>query len=141
VRYLVDTTVLLEIARPQPERRVVEWLQSQIPLDIGVSVLSVGEIERAIAGVQNNRRRSALERWMGDEFPRQFQGRLLAFDEATAREWGRLAARARISGRDLPLIDGLLLATASFHGLTLVTRNEADCAARGVPVLNPWREG
>jgi predicted nucleic acid-binding protein len=47
--------------------------------------------------------------------------------------WARLQAR-----RPLPTIDGLLAATASFHGLTLVTRNERDFADLGVPLINPW---
>ena len=66
------------------------------------------------------------------------RGRVLAVDEEVALEWGRLAAEGRKSGREVPVIDGLLLATAAVHDLTLVTRNERDCAGRGVPVLNPW---
>ena len=116
------------------------WLDSQPPLDVAISVLTLGEIERGITPLPAGRRRSTLERWLSTDLTQQFQGRILAVDEAVAREWGRLAARAGTSGRILPVIDGLLLATAAVHGLTLATRNEADCAARGVPVFNPWRE-
>lgn len=117
------------------------WLNTQPPLDVAISVLTLGEVERRITPLPAGRRRSTLERWVSHDLPQQFQGRILAIDEAVAREWGRLAARASASGRPLPVMDGLLLATAAVHDLTLVTRNEADCAARGVPVFNPWREG
>jgi len=59
-------------------------------------------------------------------------------DQDVADAWGRLSAEGRRSGRQLPVIDGLLLATAERHGLTFVTRNAAACEDRGVPVLNPW---
>lgn len=74
------------------------------------------------------------------ELLRQFTGRVLPVDEAVALAWGRLAAEGRRSGRPLPVVDGLLLAAAEVHDLTFVTRNDADCADRGVPVLNPWTE-
>jgi predicted nucleic acid-binding protein len=68
------------------------------------------------------------------------RGQLLPLDEEVALVWGGLAAEARATGRDLPVIDGLLLATAAVHGLTFVTRNERDCSDRGVPILNPWSD-
>jgi len=140
VRFLIDTNVLSEGARPVPDQRVATWLQAQPPLDLAISVLTLGEVERGIDLLPVGRRRAALEAWISKDLPIQFQGRVLVVDEAVAREWGRLSVRSRTSGRHLPVVDGLLLATASVHGLTLVTRNESDCAARGVDVLNPWRE-
>ena len=140
MRFLIDTNVLSEGARPSPDRQVSNWLRSQPPLDLAISALTIGEIQHGIGLLPASKRRSTLESWLSKDLPVQFQGRILVVDDAVAIEWGRLSARSRTSGRHLPLVDGLLLATASVHGLTLVTRNEADCAARGVPVLNPWRE-
>ena len=140
MRFLIDTNVVSELLRPAPSQRVVGWLNAQPPLDVALSVLTLGEIERGMTLLPAGRRRALLERWLSQDLPQQFQGRLLGVDEATAREWGRLSARAETSGRGLPVVVGLLLATAAVHGLTLVTRNESDCAARGVPIFNPWRE-
>jgi predicted nucleic acid-binding protein len=140
VRFLIDTNVVSELLRPAPSDRVMDWLNAQPPMDIAISVLTIGEIERGMTLMPAGRRRSALERWINQDIPQQFQGRIIGMDEAVAREWGRLSARSGISGRGLPVMDGLLLATASVHALTFVTRNESDCAARGVPILNPWRE-
>ena len=69
---------------------------------------------------------------------RQFAGRLLNVTEDVALAYGELAAQGRRMGRPLPVIDGLLLATARTHGLTLVTRNTGDTDGRGVPILSPY---
>ena len=138
-RFLLDTNVLAEAARGGPDSPVVRWLREQPALDLAISVLTLGEIHKGVALLPQGARRTALERWLATDLPRQFLGRVLPIDEAVASAWGRLAAAGRQQGRELPVIDGLLLATVAVHGLTLVTRDEADCADRGVPVLNPWR--
>lgn len=138
MRYLLDTNVISELVRPAPHAGVVAWVQAQSPLDISLSVLTLGELEKGIRTLADGARRERLTRWARSEVPRQFLGRLLAVDESVAVEWGRLSADGQATGRPLPAIDGLLLATAAAHGVTLVTRNVSDCAGRGVPVLDPW---
>ena len=76
----------------------------------------------------------ALYAWCADT-PLKKIGRLLGIDEAVAGRWGRVQASA---GRTLPVIDGLLAATALQHDLTLVTRNVKDFAGLGVQLVNPW---
>jgi predicted nucleic acid-binding protein len=138
MRFLLDTNVLSEAARPRPEPRVLAWLGGQAGLELAVSVLTFGELQKGICALPEGARRRRLEEWLAVELPRQFSGRVLPVSVEVAREWGRLAAEGRRLGRALPVIDGLLLATASVHGLTLVTRNEVDCAGRGILVFNPW---
>ncbi|MBI4513506.1 MAG: type II toxin-antitoxin system VapC family toxin [Gemmatimonadetes bacterium] len=140
MRFLLDTNVLSEAAKPRAAPHLVEWLRGQSPLDLAVSVLTLGEIERGVSLLPKGPRRRALERWLSVDLPRQFLDRVLPIDLEVARVWGRLAAEGKRAGRELPVIDGLLLATAAVHRLTLVTRNEADCRDRGVPVHNPWSE-
>lgn len=140
MRYLLDTNVLSEAARPQPEPRVVEWLRSQPATDLGISVLTLGEIGKGVALLPAGARREALERWVAADVREQFAGRVLDIDHTVALAWGRLAAEGRRQGREPPVIDGLLLATAATHHLIFVTRNTDDCEGRGVPVLNPWND-
>lgn len=137
-RCLLDTNVLSEPARPDPDPRVLSWFREQSELDLAVSVLTLGEIQKGISLLPGGRRRSALEEWLARELPRRFRDRILQVDDRVARAWGRLSAQGRREGRPLPVIDGLLLATAAVHDLTFVTRNEQDCTDRGIPVLNPW---
>ncbi|MGH7448166.1 MAG: type II toxin-antitoxin system VapC family toxin, partial [Longimicrobiales bacterium] len=122
----------------RPHAGVVAWLEARAPLECALSVLTLGEIQKGVSLMPEGRRRDRLGEWLDTELPRQFAGRILAIDERVTLAWGRLMADGRRDGREPPVIDGLLLATADVHGVTLVTRNERDCAGRGVPILNPW---
>ena len=98
-----------------------------------VSVVTLGEIRQ---GIEQLRRRDAaqsrvLEQWLND-LGRAYADRVIGIDRQVADEWGRLRA-----GRTLPVIDGLLAATARVHALTLVPRNEKDFAGLAVKILNP----
>lgn len=138
MRYLLDTNILSEAVKPDAAAGVTEFLTATSALQLAISVLSIGEIRQGVMLLAAGRRRQQLEEWLAVSLVRQFTGRVLPVDEAVALAWGRLSAEGRRSGRRLPVIDGLLLATSEVHGLTLVTRNERDCGDRGVPVLNPW---
>lgn len=138
MRYLLDTMVLSEPARPEPNPSVLAWFERQVPSDLAISVLTIGEIGRGVERLAEGRRRTELERWLGVALPRQFEGRVLPVDVAVAQAWGTLTAEADRAGRPLPVVDGLLLATARARDLTMVTRNAGDFDGRGVPVLNPY---
>jgi toxin FitB len=138
MRFLLDTNVLSEGAKPEPGPGLAGWLQGQSTLDLCVSVLTLGEIRKGILLMSDGRQRDRLHDWLRADLTRRFQGRILPIDDAVALAWGGLAAEGQAAGRRLPVIDGLMLATAAVHHLVFVTRNEGDCAGRGVPVLNPW---
>jgi predicted nucleic acid-binding protein len=72
------------------------------------------------------------------ELRSRFAGKILAIDSAVADRWGLLAAEAKRKGSSLSAVDGLLVATALQHNLTLVSRNVADFANTAVSILNPW---
>jgi predicted nucleic acid-binding protein len=140
MHYLLDTNVLSEPAKPRPDPRVVRWFARQSPLDLAISVLTLGEIEKGVRLLPAGKRRDRLSGWLEADLPRRFAGRLLAVDERVSRAWGSLAAASRQTHRTLPVIDGLMLATAATHALIFVTRNVRDCADRGVPLLDPWND-
>lgn len=135
--FLLDTNIISELVRPRPEPIVTGWVEATEEHLLYLSVLTLGEIRKGIDLIEGASRRVELEAWLDYDLVSRFAGRILAVDEAVADRWGRLAARA---GRrtQLPVIDGLLSATALHHNLTLVTRNTKDVAATGVPVFNPW---
>jgi toxin FitB len=138
MRFLIDTNVLSEPGRPKPDARVVTWLDRQSSLDLAISVLTLGEIEKGIQLLPPGRKRERLAEWLATDLPRQFHGRVLPVDDRVALAWGGLLAEARRAHRPVPVTDSLLLATAEVYGLILVTRNERDCGGRGVPIHNPW---
>ena len=136
--YLIDTNVLSELRRKQPDPGVVEWFARHPARSLYLSVLTLGEIRKGIEGVADATRRQALLDWLETELPAFFAERLIAVDAAVADRWGRLVAHA---GRPLPAIDSLLAATALEHDLVLVTRNTKDFAGLPVEVFNPWGAG
>lgn len=133
--YLIDTNVLSELRNRKADGNVVAWMQARPRPSLYLSVLSLGEIRKGIEGVADPAFRQALLDWLEVDLPNWFVGRLLGIDAQTADRWGRVQAAA---GRTLPVIDGLLAATALQYGLTLVTRNTRDFAGLGVQIINPW---
>ncbi len=89
-------------------------------------------------GLRVGSRRTRLESWLEARLRTRFWGRIIPVDEAVADRWGIAAARAAARGRPLPVIDGLLAATALHHNLTRVTRNVSQLEADGVLVFDPW---
>lgn len=138
MRYLLDTMVLSEPARPQPDAGVLEWLRVQAPPDLAVSVLTFGEVAHGVARMPDGKRKTALRNWLSTDLRERFGERMLPVDEQVALVWGELTAEGERIGRRLHVVDGLLLATARVHDLTLVTRNVGDFTDRGVPIHNPW---
>lgn len=136
--FLLDTNCVSELVRTKPHPRVVEWMESVEESLLYLSVLTLGEICKGLASLPHGKRRTRLEEWLEVELRARFADRLLPVDEEVALRWGLLAARANRQGKSLPVIDGLLAATALHHNLTLVTRNTGDFAIGQVPVLNPW---
>jgi predicted nucleic acid-binding protein len=135
VSYLIDTNVLSELRRKAPDARVLQWFAQRPAGTLYLSVLTLGEIRKGIESLADPTRRLALLDWLETELPAFFMGRILPVDAPVADRWGRLVAQA---GRPLPAIDSLLAATATQHGLTLVTRNVRDVAPLGVALINPW---
>ncbi len=133
--YLIDTNVLSELRNRKADANVVAWMQARPRQSLYLSVLSLGEIRKGIEGVADPAFRQTLTDWLEVELPNYFIGRLLDIDGAVADRWGRVQASA---GRTLPVIDGMLAATALEHDLTLVTRNTKDFVGLGVQLINPW---
>ena len=137
MRYLIDTNALSETVQRRPDAEVVARIRELPELRIALSTITFGEIEKGVSKLGSGERKAFLTRWLRD-LPDQFHGRILPVDVAVARTWGRLADEGRRAGRELPVTDGLLLATAAVHRLVVVTRDESDFRGRGVEIFNPW---
>lgn len=138
MNWLLDTCVLSEYLSRLPAPRVIDWLDSQDESRLFVSVISLGEIEKGIikSRAVDARRAQKLATWFG-HLQRRFVDRTLAIDGPAMRAWAALSASAEAAGRKQPLMDGLLMATAQCHGLTIVTRNVRDFA-RYPDLFDPW---
>jgi len=138
VNYLVDTCVISEVVRKRPAPEVVSWLAAQDEDHLFMSVLSLGELHKGIARLADSRRRRTLEAWVEGDLQRRFTGRIIPVDPGIAARWGRISGAAERAGWVIPVIDGLLAATALEHGLTLATRDTSHMEPTGVELFNPW---
>jgi len=132
--YLLDTNVLSEIRKPNTDPNVDEWIRDVDSDRLYLSVLVLGEIRQ---GIERLRRRDAkraaeFDAWLL-ELQRHYDDRIVHIDAETADIWGRLN-----SERTLPVVDGLLAATALRHSFTVVTRNVKDFVGTGASVLDPF---
>jgi predicted nucleic acid-binding protein len=132
--FLLDTDILSALRRRVRHPEAVAWLEAQRTVNLHLSVVTIGEIERGVA--QQERRDPSfaeeLARWL-DLVLAWYGDRILMVDIPTARRWGRLSAALGHAGADL-----LIAATALEHGLTVVTRNVRHFEPTGVDVLNPF---
>lgn len=136
--FLLDTNVISELVKAKPDPRVTTWVDSIDEGLLYLSVLTIGEIRKGIALLQDGSRQAELEGWLDGDLASRFAGQILPIDQPVADRWGRITAMAQIAKSPLPVIDGLLAATALHRDLTLVTRNTRDVVATGVAVFDPW---
>ena len=134
--YLIDTNIISEVRKgTRCDAHVSAWYASVADDDLFLSTLVLGEIRKGVelARPRDPGKAVALERWLRD-VEAAFDGRVLGIDNAVSDQWGRMSAI-----RPLPVIAGLLAATALTNGLTLVTRNDGDVAGLGARVFNPFK--
>jgi toxin FitB len=140
LNYLLDTNVLSEATKLQPDARAAAWLRARPALTLFLSVVSIAEIRKGILLLSEGKKRTKLESWLESELLPAFANRVIPLGETEMNEWARLQADAEKSGHRLPVVDSLIAATARCHGLTLATRNTHDFRHCGIPVLDPWAE-
>ena len=133
--YLLDTNVISELRKGERANpNVTAWFADIADEEIFLSVLTIGEIRR---GIESVRRRdpdsaAALDRWLA--LLNEAHGDcVVPIDRKITEEWGRMNVPD-----PLPVVDGLLAATARVLGLTLVTRNVADVKGTGVELFDPF---
>jgi toxin FitB len=134
VKFLVDANVVSEPTKQQPNPRAVDWLERHKP-DCAVNPIVLGEIQYGILLLPAGRRRRALLQWFDDAI-RAIH--VIDVDAKTAIEWAGLLAELRRKGREMPVKDSLVAATARQYGLAMATRNVADYRHAGVKIVNPF---
>ena len=136
MRYLLDTNVVSDLRRRQPE--VVEWTHRHQDEDFAISAVTLMELERGVLRLERRDRRQALplRRWLDEQVIPEFSGRTLPIDADVA-----LRAAALHVPDPMPAEDAYVAATALVHDLTVVTRNTTDLARSGATTLDPWQAG
>jgi tRNA(fMet)-specific endonuclease VapC len=140
MKYLLDTNVISELLAPQPNERVVRWIDSCDPSSISLSIITIGEIQKGVAKLGASKRKDAIQHWLEADLLVRFDGRIATLSVSVMFTWGTLVARLEQEGTPIAALDSLIAAIALENHMTLVTRNESHFKHTGVLILNPWNE-
>ncbi len=138
MRYLLDTNIISEFTKTQPNPSVIGWPREHTNDDLFLSVVTIGEIQQGISRLPASQRQRDLRIWLNESLLVIYADRILPIDIAVVMQWGTLTARLIGEGKKMPVMDGLIAATALQHNLTLVTRNTDDFSNTGLTLVNPW---
>lgn len=133
--WLLDTNVLSELRRPNPEPKV----SAQALERLYVSVVTFAEIRFGIERLPDPLRRAEPSAWLTHQVRPMFERRVLPVSEDVMFAWRLMVEEGRKSGHTFSQPDLILAATAKHFGLTIVTRDAEEFERARVPTLNPWR--
>lgn len=136
---LLDTNVISEMMRDEPDVRAAAWMGRQKSLHLTVSTITLAEIQRGLKRLPAGKRRKVLEASFAEFISRGFEGRVLAFDEPAARIYGDLCALRESKGLHADPVDLMIAATAKAADASIATRNTGDFEHCGIKLINPWR--
>ncbi len=135
---LLDTNVVSEPLKPQPDAAVLRWLDAQNIEALYLPTIGLSELMFGVATLPEGRRKRELETQLEQRVLTVFKGRVLPFDAAAASAHAELRARARRLGRGIPIVDGYIAAIALANGMTVASRDTSPFIAAGLPVIDPW---
>lgn len=143
--YLLDTCILSKLRKinRHPDKKLENWVKKHHENSYFISVLTIAEIQAGISKLNpkkndENLKRLILEDWFIEELIPRFKNRILDLDVEVAQAWGRLSGESQQMGVNIPVVDGLIAATAIVHNLTIVTENIIDFTNTGARIFNPW---
>ena len=132
--YLVDANVLSEPTKQAADSKVVDWLTAN-EANLVVDPIIIGELRMGILALPRGRKRERLEEWF-ETVVETIE--CLPWDAATSKRWAGLVVDLKRKGEIMPLLDGMIAATALQHDLIVATRNTRDFKKAGVKTLNPF---
>ncbi len=135
---LVDTNVVSEPMRIDPEPLVSNWFDSQALETLFLSAITVAELSFGIRSLPTGRRRERLNGALENQILPMFAGRILAIDLSTSKVYAELMINARLAGRAISKADGFIAATAAANAMIVATRDTAPFEAVGLKTVNPW---
>ena len=135
---VLDTNVLSELMRPEPDTLVLAWANGLDPEDIAITAMNEAEILHGLARLPAGRRQQALRQSWEELMAALFGGQALPFSSAAAHWYGELVSRRERSAKPISTADAVIAATTLAHGAQLATRNTSDFEAIGLELVNPW---
>lgn len=135
---VLDTNVLSELIRPQPDSKVVAWLREQARSVLFTTSVSRGEMLFGVLVLPAGERRQRLQQEVQAIFDSDMAGRVLPYDGDAADAHAKFAAARRVQGRPVAMPDAMIAGVARSRGAALATRNMRDFEGCGVTLIDPW---
>ena len=132
--YLVDANVLSEPTKPAPSSKVIDWLGAN-ERNLVVDSIILGELCIGVLALAPGLKRRQLEQWFDTLVPAI---KCLPWDATISRRWAKLVVDLKRQGKTMPLLDGMIAATALHHDLIIATRNTRDFKKAGLKVFDPF---
>jgi predicted nucleic acid-binding protein len=137
---VLDTNVISELYKQQPDPAVSVWLNRQQPAQLYLTSITLGEIDLDARAPKPSRRQDALLAWCDQLQTVMFANRILPFDEHCARLWGRVVQSGKKRGRRLEWRDSQIAATVLHTGARLATRDVKHFDGLDIDLVNPFGE-
>ena len=134
---ILDTNIISEMMKPEPNPQVKTWLNDQIIDTLYITTITQAELLYGIAALADGKKKLALTHLLTDIF-QLFQGRILGFDRQAAEHYAVLAVKARHAGKGFPTPDGYIAAIAASQKFIVATRDVSLFAAAELDVINPF---
>ena len=138
MKYLLDTCVILELVKPTPNRKVVDWINELPSEALFLCVITIGEVRKGLTKLPDSRKKERLTLWLNTLLI-EYSERIFFIDLMVCENWGVIRGNAEKAGTRMSTIDSLIAATAYTHNLTIVSRNENDFTLSNIPIINPWK--
>jgi predicted nucleic acid-binding protein len=135
---VLDTNVISELMRPQPDQRVLAWANSLDPQGAAITAMNEAEILHGLARLPDGRRKQALRESWDALATELFAGRVWAFTSEAAHWYGELVSHRERLARPIATADAVIAAIALVHSAPLATRNTSDFADLGLQLIDPW---
>ena len=138
MKYLLDTCVISELIKKNPNKQVVKWISGTTETNLFISVLTIGELHKGIEKLPESRKKEKLHKWVNYDLKERFKDRIVNFDLQVANIWGKIQAWSESAGKAMPAIDGMIAAIGIANDFIIVTRNTSDMEISGACLLDPW---
>lgn len=135
---LLDTNIISEMMRPEPNKTVIDWLNAQEPLDVYISAVTIAEVEYGLKVLPDGQKRWGLKQKFDWLIAQGFSERVLDFTAEAALHYADMMAHRRGLGLPMSVPDGQIAAIARLHRFTLATRNLKAFEECGLMLVNPF---
>jgi predicted nucleic acid-binding protein len=135
---ILDTNVISEITKPQPNPNVLSWINRQPIEALYLTAINLAELMEGVALLPPGKRKDTLRMSIEELLAKAIRTPILAFDQEAAHSFVTVKLRAKAKLYTLPVADGQIAAIAALHGFAVATRDVEPFRAAGVAVVNPW---